>query len=890
MGVFMKEMKIYFTIIFMLVSILSAQTSFTYFENFEVNDAAGWSFLAFDSEISIVNDDLLLSSNSDDLIHILPPIGATVGDFSFEIQSGSKNSGLEGGGFGRSSFSGMIAILISDYFNEGFVNVIYSNDIQSYAEPNVTILGSVPIPDELNKMKLEVLQSGNNLIVKGYVNDEIFYDGEITDADEGLLYGQMYLVVDPLDDDGLTEWSLDQIEINYNPFINSNNNFAEDFNNPKTPWFRYGDLDNVVQSISINDGKLNFIYNDVDETSLNVIPPIPSVTDFTIEVEGVGSGLHNAPFGISRFFDYKNYVTFFVEDNEVNLGYASNNYEPTVISSVPFNLTEIRKVKFTVGQEDADLNLNVWINDQFITSGTINNAPEKLLSGKLILGYDRGNIIDAFFENVEIYYNEFLASVPQTTLRYHETFDVNDENGWAFLAPDAEISTENGELKLVTSLDDYVHVFAPINATSGDFSIEAKVGSLANNLDGGMFGRAGFNSVIAFSIIGDTLAIIYTKEINSYDNPDFTLLGTTQVPDNMSTLKLEAFFLGNDILVKGFVNDNLFSIGTIYDADENMQFGKMFFGLDPIGDDNLTEWSLDEIDIRYNALIPENTSYLDEFTNSYTPWFRFGDFENIVQSVFIENGFLNFDYSGTEESSLLIIPPIGAVKDFALEVEGSAIGLHNAAFGISRFFDFKNYVTFFVEDNSIQLGYAVDSWEPTVINSAAFNASEIQKVKFMIEENSQNLTLTALINDQTQLVGTITNAPERIRTGHLAFGYDRGNVMDASINYSYLEYDNFITSVESNKPLKVDDFYLSQNYPNPFNPSTSIEYSIPSNEYVSLKVYDILGREIAVLVNQHMNAGNYSVNFNASNLSSGIYFYTLTSGNQNLTRKMLLLR
>ncbi|MFH1195037.1 MAG: MBL fold metallo-hydrolase [bacterium] len=87
------------------------------------------------------------------------------------------------------------------------------------------------------------------------------------------------------------------------------------------------------------------------------------------------------------------------------------------------------------------------------------------------------------------------------------------------------------------------------------------------------------------------------------------------------------------------------------------------------------------------------------------------------------------------------------------------------------------------------------------------------------------------------------------------------------------------------------EFYLKQNYPNPFNPSTVISYSIPLTDFVSLKVYDILGNEIQTLVNQFQNANLYSVNFNADKLSSGIYFYCLKAGNDFVqTRKMLLVR
>jgi len=93
------------------------------------------------------------------------------------------------------------------------------------------------------------------------------------------------------------------------------------------------------------------------------------------------------------------------------------------------------------------------------------------------------------------------------------------------------------------------------------------------------------------------------------------------------------------------------------------------------------------------------------------------------------------------------------------------------------------------------------------------------------------------------------------------------------------------------------EFSLSQNYPNPFNPSTTIKYSVPyvvtlraTFQQVTLKVYDILGREVATLVNAEQKAGNYEVHFDASALTSGVYFYHLQSGSFMESRKMILLR
>ncbi|MEP7145740.1 MAG: T9SS type A sorting domain-containing protein, partial [bacterium] len=87
-----------------------------------------------------------------------------------------------------------------------------------------------------------------------------------------------------------------------------------------------------------------------------------------------------------------------------------------------------------------------------------------------------------------------------------------------------------------------------------------------------------------------------------------------------------------------------------------------------------------------------------------------------------------------------------------------------------------------------------------------------------------------------------------------------------------------------------DNFILYQNYPNPFNPKTTINYSIPVSGYVSLEVFDALGKEVYSLVNQKQYSGNYKAEFDGINLTSGIYFYQLRSGKFSETKKMLLIK
>ncbi len=107
--------------------------------------------------------------------------------------------------------------------------------------------------------------------------------------------------------------------------------------------------------------------------------------------------------------------------------------------------------------------------------------------------------------------------------------------------------------------------------------------------------------------------------------------------------------------------------------------------------------------------------------------------------------------------------------------------------------------------------------------------------------------------------------------------------------YKVFEKSQVVGEVSS-EGLPPQTFQLSQNYPNPFNPSTNISYQLPINSIVSLKIFDVLGREIAVLVNEKKDAGNYSTSFDAATMPSGVYFYQLRAGTFVGTKRMLLLK
>jgi len=106
----------------------------------------------------------------------------------------------------------------------------------------------------------------------------------------------------------------------------------------------------------------------------------------------------------------------------------------------------------------------------------------------------------------------------------------------------------------------------------------------------------------------------------------------------------------------------------------------------------------------------------------------------------------------------------------------------------------------------------------------------------------------------------------------------------------YKCWNSYVVGVENISTNIPGSFYLDQNYPNPFNPSTSLEFGISELGFVSLKVFDMLGKEVALLVNEKLSPGKYQVKFDGSSLPSGVYFYRLTAGENIETKRMMLLK
>jgi hypothetical protein len=164
---------------------------------------------------------------------------------------------------------------------------------------------------------------------------------------------------------------------------------------------------------------------------------------------------------------------------------------------------------------------------------------------------------------------------------------------------------------------------------------------------------------------------------------------------------------------------------------------------------------------------------------------------------------------------------------------------------------------------------------------ACLRSSAVTIIKFVQSEGS-------IPNDTSIYFSWYTGEGHQAAVGAVSSAQASGSIRVT--NMSVTEVVTTTTSVAEKPMGVVSTFTLAQNYPNPFNPSTNISYTVGSHQFVSLQVYDVLGRKVATLVNEAKDAGTYSVRFDASSLPSGVYLYRLQAGNFSETKKLLLMK
>jgi len=244
---------------------------------------------------------------------------------------------------------------------------------------------------------------------------------------------------------------------------------------------------------------------------------------------------------------------------------------------------------------------------------------------------------------------------------------------------------------------------------------------------------------------------------------------------------------------------------------------------------------------------------------------------------YLPNSYTAYGNDGLHFNDSINRPPNNAVS------QTIADAIHYASDHIPVFASF----TF---DNPIPVDINVLS--ATVINNDVMinweTITEINNYGFNIE---RSVISNDEINHNWKTLGFI---PGNGTTNEFhSYQFEDKDLLAGNYQYRFKQIDNngiFKYSPTINVTILPNQFALYQNYPNPFNPSTTISYDLPANDFVTLKIYDVLGNEITTLINEEQPAGYHKINFDASALSSGMYFYTLQSGKIILTNKMILIK
>jgi hypothetical protein len=315
-----------------------------------------------------------------------------------------------------------------------------------------------------------------------------------------------------------------------------------------------------------------------------------------------------------------------------------------------------------------------------------------------------------------------------------------------------------------------------------------------------------------------------------------------------------------------------------------------------IANTGISELNITEIESKKGYLLPQKNLPVSIKGMSYTEiylQFLFNKLDNISDTLFI--------YSNDDAKPILPLPVNVSVQDYFKIVDNE---------------DSLNYQEYGKWHTSVATAYKATSryaWlnrdiKGTATFTATLRETGLYELAFIVPKtvNSSNNALYQLTVANTVIDSIRVNQNKGsgawVRLGKYFLPKNievilkiidtgestEGSVIRAdAIKYTLLESLN---SIPEKNDGNIYSYKLEQNYPNPFNPVTTINYSIHNNSFVQLRVYDLLGQEIAVLVNKKQSTGNYSVKFNAENLPSGIYFYSLKAGDFSKVKKMLLLK
>jgi hypothetical protein len=362
------------------------------------------------------------------------------------------------------------------------------------------------------------------------------------------------------------------------------------------------------------------------------------------------------------------------------------------------------------------------------------------------------------------------------------------------------------------------------------------------------------------------------------------------------------------LLLAGVLIENIFSQTQIYNT------GTMQMRVDSYG--AMRFWTIEGTDTvqhlnRVNVLVAGNQNQVLDYWNDV----------DVEVPTTLEANPLSSDYeiSGTYNNAFSGLPPNVLVEQHVYGWQGGKYALikmivtNNETTGLPTIvgLDIVQYVDFTWEDDNVfwdatnqmlvqfESHYAGIKYLSEAVTSAqvlvwydGYSDDDVVTYEHLTEGTFDTDTLTTTPDGAVSFLAgeSQTLEPQQSRTLYLAVALGANeSEMLANMQLAQQKY-NQIVSVESDVNNVPSDFTLEQNYPNPFNPSTKISFGLPQRSSVVLKVFNVLGQEVAELVNESLEAGTHSYNFDASKLTSGIYIYSLQTDAGVISKKMTLIK
>jgi PKD repeat protein len=306
----------------------------------------------------------------------------------------------------------------------------------------------------------------------------------------------------------------------------------------------------------------------------------------------------------------------------------------------------------------------------------------------------------------------------------------------------------------------------------------------------------------------------------------------------------------------------------------------------------------------------EGADFFNTEFNNYCGITSFSGLSALTQLIAVDDSLVNIPTVGTNDRNQFVVLDVGSeavpifddnvstnfVAGFRIQKEnhGGFIYIAGRPYRFNNTAMYQNYD--FMIDNwlnysslTLQAPNGGEVWEVGETEDITWTDVNVYDVK--IELSVDNGTNWSTIVESTPNTGTYSWIVEAQDSSDQCLiriiNVDDDLIADVSDAVFTID---IVTGLEEDKQSIPSEFNLSQNYPNPFNPVTLIKYQVPEASLVSIKVYDIIGREVAVLVNEEKSPGNYQVSFSSENLASGVYFYKMVAGDFSSVKKMNLLK